>query len=62
MEEELRKAAMRRYILSGERPKQIYSSLRRSRKWFFKWLKRYETKGLDWNKDTKTRNGPATQS
>ena len=55
-EEKLRKAAIRRYVLSGERPKQIYGSLNRSKKWFFKWLKRYNTMGLDWNKDIKKKN------
>lgn len=51
MEEYLRRTAIRRYVLGGERPKTIYSSLSRSKKWFFKWLKRYQTGGTDWHKD-----------
>jgi putative transposase len=53
MEDALRRTAMRRYILGGESPKTIYSSLNRSKKWFFKWLKRYQTGGMDWYKDKK---------
>ena len=40
MEEQLRQTAIDRFK-KGEPPKQIYSSLNRSKKWFFKWLKRY---------------------
>jgi len=50
MEEEIRKQAIIRY-LQGERPKQIYTSMNRSKKWFFKWLKRYQTGKADWHKD-----------
>ena len=51
MEEEIRKAAVRRYILQGESPKTIYISLNRSKQWFYKWLRRYQTRGKDWHKD-----------
>ena len=50
MEEEIRKQAVERY-LNGEEPKEIYSDLRRSKKWFFKWLKRFQTGDLAWYKD-----------
>ncbi len=51
MEEEIRKAAMRRYILQGESPKAICTSLNRSKKWFYKWLRRYHTQGRAWHRD-----------
>jgi transposase len=51
MDEEIRKTAVRRYILQGESPKTIYSSLNRSRQWFYKWLKRYQIRGKEWYKD-----------
>jgi putative transposase len=47
MEEELRKQAVQRYI-AGESPKAIYTSLDRSKKWFFKWLKRYQSGAEHW--------------
>ena len=47
MEEELRKQAVQRY-LAGETPKAVYSSLDRSKKWFFKWLGRYQSGAVDW--------------
>ena len=50
MEEEIRKEAIQRYI-SGEKPKTIYTDLKRSKKWFFKWLKRYQRGHDDWYKD-----------
>ena len=50
MEEELRKQAIRRYF-AGESPKAIYTSLGRSKKWFFKWLKRYQSGAKDWYRD-----------
>ena len=50
METELRKTAIQRYIL-GEKPKAIYSNLKRSKKWFFTWLQRYQTGDKDWYKD-----------
>ena len=37
MEQELRKKAINRH-LKGESPKSIYSDLKRSKEWFFKWL------------------------
>lgn len=50
MEQELRKKAISRY-LQGEAPKAIYTDLKRSKYWFFKWLKRYKTGESDWFKD-----------
>jgi hypothetical protein len=50
MEQDLRKTAIERY-LKGEKPKSIYTELRRSKNWFFKWLKRYRSGEPDWYKD-----------
>jgi len=50
MESELRKKAIDRY-LTGETPKSIYKELNRSKEWFFKWLKRYQTGDKDWYKE-----------
>ena len=50
MEEEIRKDAISRY-LQGEKPKLIYTSLKHTKPWFFKWLKRYKTGDKDWYKD-----------
>ena len=50
MEEEIRKEAIKRY-LKGEAAKDIYTDLKRSKKWFFKWLKRYRSGRPDWNKE-----------
>ena len=50
MEQTLRKTAIERY-LKGEVPKSIYTDLRRSKNWFFKWLKRYKSGDPDWFKD-----------
>jgi putative transposase len=50
LEEEIRIEVIRRY-LTGEKPKSIYRNLKRSKKWFFKWLKRYQNGGDDWYKD-----------
>jgi len=47
MEQQLRKKAIQRY-LNGESPKTIYSDLGRSKNWFFKWLKRYQTGEPEW--------------
>ena len=58
MEQELRKQAIKRY-LNGEKPKSIYTDLSRSKYWFFKWLKRYQSGDPDWFKD-KSR-APRTQ-
>ena len=49
MEQDFRKKAINRY-LKGETPKIIYSELNRSKEWFFKWLKRYQTGDPDWYK------------
>jgi len=49
MEQEIRKAAIKRFI-QGEKPKQIYESLNRSKPWFFKWLKRYQSGDPNWFK------------
>jgi putative transposase len=50
MEQELRKTAVKRY-LKGESPESIYSTLRRSKSWFFKWLRRYKSGEPEWYKD-----------
>ncbi len=50
MEQELRKKAIKRF-LKGESSKFIYKDLGRSKSWFFKWLKRYQTDDSDWYKD-----------
>ena len=50
MEQELRKQAIKRF-LKGESPKYIYTDLKRSKNWFFKWLKRYQTGDPNWHKD-----------
>ena len=42
---EIRKQAISRYE-NGESCKQIYQSLGKSKKWFFKWLKRYKHDGI----------------
>jgi hypothetical protein len=39
-EKEIRQKAMLRYE-QGEKTKDIYSSYGKSKRWFFKWLKRY---------------------
>jgi len=49
MEQEQRKKAVNRY-LKGESPKTIYTDLKRSKYWFFKWLKRYQTGEPEWYK------------
>jgi len=51
MEKELRKEAIFRHVIGGEEPKNIYTEINRSKQWFFKWLKRYQTAGQDWYKD-----------
>ena len=48
--ENIRKEAARRY-LSGKSPKSIYTSLKKSKRWFFKWLERYRKGNSDWFKD-----------
>jgi hypothetical protein len=49
MEQELRKTAIKRFI-QGKKPKHIYESLNRSKPWFFKWLKRYQSGDPNWFK------------
>lgn len=49
-EEQSRKEAIRRYLID-EPPKSIYSSFKNSKKWFFKWLKRFQEGGSNWFKD-----------
>jgi putative transposase len=51
MEEELRQKAISRHIQGGEAAKDVYTSLNRSKKWFFKWLIRYQTGAPDWFKE-----------
>ena len=50
MEQNLRKQAIVRY-LKGESPKSIYKDLGRSKNWFFKWLKRYQSGQTNWYED-----------
>ena len=50
MEEEIRKQAILRN-LQGEKQKAIYTNLNRSKKWFFKWVKRYKAGLDDWYKN-----------
>ena len=50
MDEETRKQAILRYV-NGASPKSIYTDLKRSKYWFFKWLKRFQKGDLDWYKD-----------
>jgi len=47
---EIRKQAISRYE-NGESPKAIYQSLGKSKRWFFKWLKRYRYGGDNWSDD-----------
>ena len=50
MEEQIRITAIDRFK-QGEEPIDIYTSLKRSKKWFFKWLKRYRSGDENWFKD-----------
>ena len=50
MESILRQQAIERF-LKGEKPISIYTDLKRSKFWFFKWLKRYQSGAADWYKD-----------
>ena len=50
MSEEQRKQAIQRYF-QGEKPKSIYTSLNRSKEWFFKWLRRYKSGVAEWYKE-----------
>lgn len=49
-----RQLAITRY-LQGEDPKSIYTSLRRSKRWFFKWIDRYGPENASWFKDRSRR-------
>lgn len=66
MDEEMRKTAIMDY-LKGQPPKEIYTRLGRSKKWFFKWLKRYQTGKIEWYKEgprarkTQARQTPCEQ-
>lgn len=51
MEEEIRKTAITRYLVQGESPKDIYTSLHRTKPWLFKWLERYQSGNAEWYKD-----------
>jgi len=53
-ESEIRKQAVSRYE-NGESPKQIYQSLGKSKKWFFKWLKRYKDGKDNWSEELSRR-------
>ena len=46
-EDKLRESAIQRYN-NGETPKLIYTSLNRTKQWFFKWLKRFKSGEPDW--------------
>ena len=50
MSEEQRKQAIQRYF-QGEPPQSIYTSLNRSKEWFFKWLRRYKSGVAEWYKE-----------
>ena len=50
MEQQIRQNAIERY-LKGESPKSIYTDLKRSKDWFFKWLKRYKSGEPHWYED-----------
>ena len=50
MEEQIRMTAIDRFK-QGEAPKDIYTSLKRIKKWFFKWLQRYRNGDKNWFKD-----------
>jgi len=53
MEQNIRKTAIER-CLKGEDPKSIYSDLKRSKEWFFKWLRRYKSGDPDWSINPET--------
>ena len=46
-EEEMRLKAIDKFE-NGESPKVIYEDLGRTKQWFFKWLKRYQSGDTDW--------------
>jgi len=49
-EETLRKMAVEQYLQNKE-PASIYREMGRSKKWFFKWLHRYQSGTPDWYRD-----------
>ena len=49
-EKELREDAVRRYEC-GETAKKIYESLGKSKRWFFKWIKRYRSGEKNWEEE-----------
>jgi transposase-like protein len=49
-EENLRKMAIEQY-LQGKAPASIYREMGRSKPWFFKWLRRYQSGDADWYRD-----------
>ena len=49
-EESLRKMAIQQY-LQGRSPVSIYHEMGRSKKWFFKWLQRYQSHNPEWYRD-----------
>lgn len=51
---ELREQAIKRYE-NGESSKEIYESLGKSKRWFFKWLKRSQTGQANWAEDISRR-------
>jgi putative transposase len=59
MEQELRKEAIKCY-LKGECPKSVYTDLKRSKNWFFKWLRRYDSGDSQWYKGNF--RGPKTRT
>lgn len=46
-EEEIRRKAIEQYK-DGQPPKMVYEDLGRTKQWFFKWLKRYQSGDPDW--------------
>ena len=49
MEEETRRQAIEGYR-GGESPKAVYEDLKRTKQWFFKWLRRYQSGDPHWYK------------
>jgi putative transposase len=49
-EENLRKMAIEQY-LQDKAPASIYREMERSKPWFFKWLRRYQSGDADWYRD-----------
>jgi len=61
-EETLRKMAVEQY-LQGKTPISIYLEMERSKKWFFKWLRRYQSGDAQWYQDKpKTPHGHPHQT